>query len=89
MNPILYYLMFAGLLACVSLCLYRIGRGPSAPDRAVGIDIVGIVVVCFAALTALKTGKQYYLNIAIAWAMLSFIGSMALAKHLEGKGFDE
>ena len=77
------------LLACCAMCLYRIGRGPTAPDRAVAIDILGIVVVCFAALLALETGRDYYVNVGIAWAVLSFVGAIALAKHLEGKGFDE
>ena len=78
-----------GLLACCAMCLYRIGRGPTAPDRAMAIDILGIVVVCFTALVALMTGKDYYMNVGIAWSILSFIGAIALAKHLEGKGFDE
>jgi len=29
------------------------------------------------------------MNIAITWALLSFIGTIALAKYLEGRGFDE
>ena len=82
-------IMFAALLACCALCLYRIGRGPTIPDRTVAIDILGIVVVGFAALLAILTDKDFYLNIAIAWALLSFIGTIALAKHLEGKGYDE
>jgi multicomponent Na+:H+ antiporter subunit F len=40
-------------------------------------------------VVSLWTGKDYYLNVGIAWAILSFIGAIALAKHLEGKGFDE
>jgi multicomponent Na+:H+ antiporter subunit F len=89
MTEWMFTISFLVLLLCVALLLYRIGRGPTAPDRAVAIDIIGVVVVCFTALMSLKTGKDYYLNIGIAWAMLSFIGSIALAKHLEGKGFDE
>jgi len=85
----MFVLVYAGLLACAAMCLYRIGRGPSAPDRAVAIDILGIIMVCFAAVLGLRTGKDYYLNVGIAWAILSFIGAIALAKHLEGKGFDE
>ena len=89
MNPALFGIFFTGLLICVGMCLYRIGRGPTAPDRAVAIDILGIVVVCFTVLMSIKTGKDYYINVGIAWAMLSFIGAIALAKHLEGRGFDE
>jgi len=37
-------LFYIGLLACCFLCLYRIGRGPSAPDRTVAIDILGTVI---------------------------------------------
>ncbi len=88
-SVIFFNLFFIGLLGCCVMCLYRIGIGPSAPDRTVGIDILGIVVVGFAALLSIMTGKDYFLNVAIAWALLSFIGTLALAKHLEGKGFDE
>jgi len=86
MIPPFFYIV---LLACSFMCLYRIGRGPSAPDRTVAIDILGIVVVGFCALLAIATKKDFYLNVAIAWSLLSFIGTLALAKHLEGKGFDE
>ncbi len=82
-------IFYIGLLSCCFLCLYRIGRGPSAPDRTVAIDILGIVMVGFCAIFSLVTGKDFYLNIALAWALLSFIGTLALAKFLEGRNFDE
>lgn len=88
-SQVLFGAAWAVLLVCCALCLYRIARGPTAPDRAMAIDILGIVVVCFTVLMALKTGRSYYLGIGIAWAVLSFMGVIALAKHLEGRGFDE
>jgi multicomponent Na+:H+ antiporter subunit F len=69
--------------------LYRIGRGPSAPDRTVAIDILGIVIVGFCALMGIVTGKDFYLNVAMAWAILSWVGTIALAKFLEGRNFDD
>ena len=72
MPEFLYTLFVAALLTCCALCLYRIGRGPTAPDRMVAIDILGIVVVGFAALLCAVTGKDYLMNVAIAWALLSF-----------------
>jgi len=77
------------LVFCCFLCLYRIGKGPTPPDRTVGIDILGTLVVGFCAFTAILTGKDWYMNVAISWALLSFIGTIALAKFLEGRGFDE
>jgi multicomponent Na+:H+ antiporter subunit F len=82
-------LFYIGLFVCCFLCLYRIGRGPTAPDRTVAIDILGIVIVGFCALFAMVTGKDFYINIAIAWSLLSFIGTIALAKFLEGRSFDD
>ncbi|MFH1501744.1 MAG: cation:proton antiporter [Candidatus Eisenbacteria bacterium] len=71
------------------ICLYRVARGPTAPDRAVAIDTIGVMVVGICGVFGVITGKDYYLNVAIAWALLSFIGTLALAKYLEGRGFDE
>ena len=76
------------LTLCSLLCLYRIGRGPTAPDRAISIDILGTLVVGFCCLMALTTQLDYYMNIAIAWALISFVGTLALAKYLEGRFYD-
>jgi len=76
------------LLLSSVLCLYRIGRGPTAPDRTIAIDILGTLVVGFCCVMALVTGQEYYMNIAIAWALISFVGTLALAKYLEGRSYD-
>ncbi len=80
---------FLWLLVSAALCLYRILRGPTAPDRAVAIDMLGILIVGFCAILSIATGRDWYIDIGIAWALQSFIGIMALAKYLEGKDFDE
>lgn len=83
-------LIYVGILfLCSFMCLYRIGGGPTAPDRTVAIDILGILIVGFCAVLAVLTGKDFYMNIAIAWALVSFIGTIALAKYLQGRGYDE
>lgn len=73
----------------IFLCLWRIGRGPTPADRAVAIDILGILMVGFAALVTLSTGKNFYMNVAMSWSLLAFIGTIAISKHLEGKNFDD
>lgn len=81
------------------LCLYRIGRGPTAPDRTVAIDILGTLMVGFCCVVALwphtvdAAGRvhfqDFYMTIAIAWALTSFVGTLALAKYLEGRCYDD
>ncbi|MGB9613622.1 MAG: monovalent cation/H+ antiporter complex subunit F [Candidatus Margulisiibacteriota bacterium] len=85
---ILQVLMW-GLILCCFLCLYRVFRGPSAPDRAVAVDILGIIVVGFCALLVLTLQRGFLMDIAIAWTLQSYVGILALAKYLEGKHFDE
>lgn len=80
---------FLWLLLSATLCLLRVLKGPTAADRAVGIDMLGILIVGFCAILSIPTGRDWYIDIGIAWALQSFIGIMALAKYMEGKDFDE
>ena len=76
------------VLACV-LCLYRVWRGPTGADRIVAIDILGIMIIGLCALLTITTKRSWYIDIGIAWALQSFISTLALSKFLEGSGFDE
>ncbi len=84
-----FTVFMALLLLGAFLCLYRLGKGPTAPDRTVAIDILGTLMVGFCAMLTLIKGQSFYMNIAITWALLSFIGTIALAKYLEGRDFDD
>jgi multicomponent Na+:H+ antiporter subunit F len=64
-------------------------RGPSVADRMVGIDIFGILVVGICAILAIQTGRNFIIDIGIAWIILSFIGTLTLAKYLSGKKLNE
>ena len=92
--PDLPYVGFLGralyivILACV-LCLYRIWRGPTGADRIVAIDILGIMIVGLCAILSISTNRSWYIDIGIAWALQSFISTLALSKYLEGRDFDD
>jgi multicomponent Na+:H+ antiporter subunit F len=70
-------------------CLYRLWKGPTGADRIVAIDMLGIMIVGYCALLTITTGRSWYMDIGIAWAIQSFITTLACAKFLEGKSFDE
>ena len=80
----LYIRIFSALF-----CLYRIIRGPTGADRIVAIDIFGIMIIGLCSVLTISTGRSWYIDIGIAWALQSFISTLALAKYLEGRGFDE
>ena len=77
------------LLFCGSFCLWRILIGPTPAGRIVALDIFGILILGFCAVLGIPTGRDWYIDIGIAWALQSFISILALAKYLEGKNFDE
>jgi len=79
-----FILIFAG-----SFSLWRIIRGPTPADRAVALDILGILLIGFSAILGIPTGRDWYIDIGIAWALQSFISILALGKYLEGRRFDE
>ena len=81
-------LIFVLVILCFS-CLFRVLRGPTIPDRMVAIDILGILVVGICGLLAIFTGRGFLMDIVLTWILLSFIGTLALAKLLSGRGFDE
>jgi len=81
-------LLYIIILAAI-LCLYRVWRGPTGADRIVAIDILGILIIGLCAVLTVCTGRSWYIDIGIAWALQSFISVLALSKYLEGKGFDE
>ena len=92
--PDLPYVGFLGrvlyiiILACF-LCLYRILRGPTSADRIVAIDILGILIIGLCAILTISTARSWYIDIGIAWALQSFISTLALSKYLEGRNFDD
>lgn len=77
------------LVPAAFFCLYRALQGPSIADRAIAVDMMGVVFSGVTALVALRYRLSYLLDIAIALAVISFIGALALAKYLEGRSLDD
>jgi len=88
MSEWLNILLYIQIGLC-GICMYRIIRGPTIPDRMVGVDIFGILVVGICAIISIQTERSFILDIGIAWIILSFIGTLTLAKYLTGKKLNE
>ena len=70
-------------------CLYRALMGPSIPDRAIAVDIMTVIFSSITALMALRYRLAYLIDLSIALAVISFVGTLALAKYLEGRSLDD
>jgi multicomponent Na+:H+ antiporter subunit F len=69
--------------------LYRVVRGPSPADRIVAVEILGILIIGMLALLGLYYKQGFFMDIALIWALLSFVASLAFAKTLEGRRIDD
>lgn len=82
-----YLIVVIALVLCIILALIRTLRGPTAPDRVVGIDTINTMVIV--AMVAFGTAfrEVIYIDVAIVYALLSFISTLFIAKYLEGGEF--
>ena len=77
--------LVAVLALPLALAAYRMIRGPGYADRFVALDMLTAVVVAFAALTAIVTGRGAFLDIALGVALINFASTCAFATFLERK----
>jgi multicomponent Na+:H+ antiporter subunit F len=75
------------LLVCIIVALIRVLLGPTAPDRVVGLDTINTLVVASMILFGAAMKEIIYIDVAIVYALLSFVTTLFIAKYLEGGGF--
>ncbi|MGE5945071.1 MAG: monovalent cation/H+ antiporter complex subunit F [Betaproteobacteria bacterium] len=75
----------AALLAGIAflLALWRFFLGPSDADRVVAFDVLTIITISGILLVAYLEGRGIYLDVALVYALLSFLGVIAVARYLE------
>ncbi len=57
--------------------------GPSLPDRVVGLDMLTVLMVAFAAAFAIAVEETAFLDVAIVLALVGFLGTVAFARYAE------
>jgi len=67
----------------IVLCLLRMLIGPTAADRAMALDTVTTVTTALLVLLGYVLSRYIYLDVALVYAVLMFIGSVAVARFLE------
>ena len=78
-------LLIALVLAtgAVLLAVLRLLRGPTAADRAVALDVMTLVFVPGMVALAVFSGRKIYLDVALVYGVLSFLGVMSLARYFD------
>ena len=67
----------------IFLCLLRMLKGPTSPDRAVALDTLSTVTTALLVLLGYIFKRGVYLDVSLVYAVLTFVGSVAIARFLE------
>jgi multisubunit Na+/H+ antiporter MnhF subunit len=77
------FVFLAIISAGVVLCFLRMLKGPTAPDRAVAVDTIATITTALLVILGSIFERYVYLDVALVYAVLTFIGSVAIARFLE------
>ena len=77
------------MIGLAVLCaLIRILRGPTTPDRIVAVDLLASLVMAALLLSGIASGNPFYLQTVLGFAVVLFLGTVALARYLDHPGGD-
>ncbi len=71
------------LLAGMAMAFVRLVRGPHLADRVVALELISTLVVAFVAAWAIYAGDEAFLDVAIGFALVAFLGTVAFARYAE------
>ncbi|MFK0275094.1 cation:proton antiporter [Ensifer sp. NPDC090286] len=76
----------AALSAALLITVWRIIRGPTLPDRVLGLDMLVAIAIGLIAVVAIRTGFNLYIDIAIALGLVGFLATVAFARFVLARG---
>jgi len=66
------------------ICIARIILGPTASDRIVGLDATNTLAIALLVVLGVVFREIIYVDVAIVYALLSFVSTLYVSKYLEG-----
>lgn len=72
----------AGVLLTMLMALIRAVKGPTIFDRVLGVNTAGTCTVLFICVYGFLSGRPEFLDLALVYALMNFIGTIAVLKYL-------
>jgi multicomponent Na+:H+ antiporter subunit F len=71
------------MVISIAICAWRLVKGPSLPDRVAALDTIGINLLAMVAVLSILFKTEAFIEYILLIGILSFIGTMALARYIE------
>lgn len=81
LNLILGVTLFLAFLIVISI--YRALKGPTVSDRIIAINLITTLVIAIIVLLAFYFDQPSFIDVAILYAMIGFLTTVAVVKYLE------
>ena len=73
------------LCALMLLAMVRLVKGPTTADRVVALDAINTLVVAAMIVLGVVFQQIIFIDVAIIYALLSYVGTLFIAKYLGGE----
>jgi len=73
------------LVVAIFICLVRVIRGPTAPDRVLASDTINSIVIAVIVLLAVFYNNSMFVDVALVYAMISFLSTLIISKYIMEK----
>ena len=73
------------MAALMLLSMVRLLKGPTSADRVVALDAINTLVVAAMIVLGVVFRQIIFIDVAIIYALLSFVGTLYIAKYLGGE----
>jgi multicomponent Na+:H+ antiporter subunit F len=80
--------MIAVIITALLLVVYRLFKGPSVLDRLLAYSSLSAKIIVFLVFEDAFSGQisTFYINLALIYAVLSFLGIVVVARFVEEEG---
>lgn len=79
----IYAAVCISILVVMGIALARSFNAPTVYDRILGVNMFGTKTVLFIAVVGYFMGRPEFLDIAIVYALINFIGMVAVLRFFE------
>lgn len=81
---LLYIIVFTLMTIGLVFTMIRFVKGPRSGDRALALDTFSIIITAAMVLLAHIFDRYIYVDVALIYAVLGFVGIIVIARYIEG-----
>lgn len=85
----IFHIILVVLAIMLGFCLVRAVIGPRIADRLVAVNMMGTMIMCIIVILGVVMNEGYLADIALIYAMISFLAVVVLTKVYTGVYFEQ